>query len=621
MDNQASRLEVREENLGEVGLTQSAVQLMLTGSRGFAVCALWWGANEKQKKHEWNELELLVKSVTKLQPHFVTPWLFQSWNLAYNVSVESDLIRDKYFYIAEGIQLLSEGEKLNRNNPDMRFSIGFYNQHKIGISDEANTHRCLYQMSCIDPVKRDPDRMRRADDPNAIDMIKFEQFCRDNPMLVRRLRESLKRESPADILDFLAENKKIPSLYEDHPQATGGGVAEQSEFLPPARQFPVMTPPGVLSVSERADAKAVDFDNFQVSRDWFTYAQEPLPPADRIKSLLAPADYDPRKHRLPKFSVNIFRSYPARGQAYVAEYLEREGWFDKDGWRISGWFPDDKFQSGEDAVVAKEMDWAVRAWERTHEMYKDYGSKTGLYMEPEEERSLEDQAQMFRKHFNLERDSAFSSGLPRELVGTDFEPSYLAHLRLYWCDRYRQQSNFPYFFAKSQVESDPATVRLRKTIFEAEQLRKGAERELALEKYRQALPVLQNVLLGHPDFGHNQLVAEDSYAIALDARQLFLELYGKRVRELGVMANFLAQGAFRPAMPMPWIPPALMVRDMFLEIDTPLDGHDSNGAPIIDFGSKIQARTRAGLPPPRMEGEQLRPQAVPPKPQPPSQNF
>src|SRR5262245_62034321 len=103
LDPKAAMLGMRQEQLGAVELTGSALRLSLTGSRGLAVCFLWWTAIEKQKRHEWNKLSKLVRSVTKLQPHFITPWLFQSWNLAYNVSVENDRIRDKYFYITQGI--------------------------------------------------------------------------------------------------------------------------------------------------------------------------------------------------------------------------------------------------------------------------------------------------------------------------------------------------------------------------------------------------------------------------------------------------------------------------------------------------------------------------------------
>ena len=136
-----------------------------TGSRGAAVTILWKAAIDKQMKNEWNELELIVRSLTKLQPHFLTPWLFQSWNLAYNVSVESDRVKDKYFYITRGIELLAQGERLNRDNPDMRRWIGFYLQNKFGVADETNTLRSLYQLSCIDPQEREPSRFRQSGRP------------------------------------------------------------------------------------------------------------------------------------------------------------------------------------------------------------------------------------------------------------------------------------------------------------------------------------------------------------------------------------------------------------------------------------------------------------------------
>src|SRR5262245_58004026 len=74
----ADRLAIREQSRGEVELTGAVVRLGLTGSRGLATCVLWANAVEKQKKNQWNELEVLVRSLTKLQPHFITPWLFQS---------------------------------------------------------------------------------------------------------------------------------------------------------------------------------------------------------------------------------------------------------------------------------------------------------------------------------------------------------------------------------------------------------------------------------------------------------------------------------------------------------------------------------------------------------------
>src|SRR5438876_5569747 len=137
VEARADKLALLDQSHGDVEVVGSAIRLGLSGSRGLVICGLWITAIEKQKKNQWNELELYVRTLTKLQPHFITPWLFQSWNLAYNVSVESDRPSDKYFYISRGIQLLVEGERQNRYNPDLRRDIGFFHQHKIGQSDET----------------------------------------------------------------------------------------------------------------------------------------------------------------------------------------------------------------------------------------------------------------------------------------------------------------------------------------------------------------------------------------------------------------------------------------------------------------------------------------------------
>src|SRR6516165_10417676 len=150
VESQAEAMQLREASRGEVELTSSAVRLTLTGSRGLAVTLLWKAAMKEQEKHKWNEVELLVSSITKLQPYFITPWLFQSWNLAFNVSVECDRPRDKYYYISRGLELLAEGERRNQGtaeyaaahpgtpvfpgNPEMRHYMGFYFQLKVGAS-------------------------------------------------------------------------------------------------------------------------------------------------------------------------------------------------------------------------------------------------------------------------------------------------------------------------------------------------------------------------------------------------------------------------------------------------------------------------------------------------------
>src|SRR3954447_23274951 len=186
---QADKLAVLDQSRGDVEVVGSAIRLGLSGSRGLVTCGLWMIAIDKQKKNQWNELEMHVRTLTKLQPHFITPWLFQSWNLAYNVSVESDRPSVKYFYISRGIQLLADGERQNRYNPMLRRDMGFFHQHKICQSDETNILRSIFELSCIPPSDREPERFGYVEGKLDWEMNwdEFKRFCLAHPHLVRRL--------------------------------------------------------------------------------------------------------------------------------------------------------------------------------------------------------------------------------------------------------------------------------------------------------------------------------------------------------------------------------------------------------------------------------------------------
>jgi hypothetical protein len=586
IEAQARALELREQDRGEVGLTGSALRLTLLGSRGLVVCSLWVAATEKQKKHEWNELELIVDSLTKLQPHFITPWLFQSWNLAYNVSVESDRIRDKYFYMTRGIQLLAEGERQNKNHPDLRFSMGFYNQHKIGLADEANTLRCLFQMSCIDPLERDPGpnpknrkALRKEDSSGnlVIDLDQFERFCKSYPMVVRRLRESLRYETPRDLVDFLAENQKIPSRYEDKKPATESDF-EQSPLKAPEEQFPLLPP--LDPQDDKANPEEIGFDNFMTARDWYTY------------SLKAVAT-----GRKPRYMAEkIFLGYPARGQHYVAEYLEKEGWFDEEGWKIRAWFPNDKFRNGQDVVVGDGINWAVRAWHKTHEMYKKHGKEDGLHLEPEEMQNLDERAKRYRQKYELAPRARPAELSPEDQRDPDMVAGFKAHDTLFWYEHYRAMTNFPHFYFVTQVEQDPKAVKARKDFFTAEQLRKTGERELALEVYHQAMPEWRDLLIAHKEFRRDGNVQEDTYEVQLKYQGLVREILGKDLQQVYLAQYYLGQALARSPVMVPYLNLSAQIREAELPLASPFDGVDDEGVPLLQDDAKDRVRNRLNLP-------------------------
>ncbi len=399
VDAQARELAIREQSRGEVDLLGAIVRLSTMGLRGLATCYEWNNAMEAQKKNQWNELELHVRTLTKLQPHYITPWIFQSWNLSYNVSVESDRVNDKYFYITRGIGLLAEGERQNRDNPDMRWSIGFFMQHKIAQSDETNTLRSLSQLSMIPPNERDPGRFQvMHDGRQELNLKEFEDFCKKHPQLVRRLREGMRRQTKLDqvrqfraersdeVVQFLADNFRVPSLWEDTLSSSAGAWQQKADKLRPlADQFPVLPLKHVAQPHQQIfDDKALKTDGktdpglrdeddiYQIARAWYSYAQEPIPAPDDLPGHSKPV-VDRVRQRIPRHMMTlIFRDYPAQAQRFTAERLQAEGWFDEAAWDIPDWFRDqgDKFEDGEPARVGGGRKWGLEAWQKTYEMWR-----------------------------------------------------------------------------------------------------------------------------------------------------------------------------------------------------------------------------------------------------------
>jgi hypothetical protein len=572
MEAQASKLEIREENLGDVELTSSSLRLILSGSRGFVICGLWWDAQEKQKKHEWNQVDQRVRVLTKLQPHFIIPWQFQSWNLAYNVSVEFDRVKDKYFYIARGIQLLAEGERQNKDNPDIRFYIGNYTQSKMGISDENNTLRSLFQMSCIDPAERRPDRFRG---PNGeLNWREFQDFCDKHPTLVRRLYDHLRCREPEDVVEFLVANQKIPSRFEDLPERAEEPGQQASRLKAPEDRWPVMPTPRADEAYDPGEYTndsplADDFDSYECSRAWYVYAQVPLD----------------QKNRRPRHMAKIlFQGYPARAQFYVGERREQEGWFDEDGWVIRNWFPESPSQpEGPKRSVALGTGrrWAGDAWEKAFQMYRDHGDRHGLYKTREQELELE-----------------------------KTDP------RAYSDYRYnRNLSNFNHFYYKALVEKTTEAITARKLFYEADELHKRAEDFRALKFYedpralgtpdtwaRDKATGWKRLLLEHAEFRRDLDVQEDSYLIQRKYLRRLREERGTILKRLLEIQDFLGRGAM-PAGPGTYLVLSRMARTFPLPLKGPFDDVDEDGNPLISADARGRVLSRY----PPVPGEALLP--------------
>ena len=155
--DQARKKDLGEATIGEVDTGSFVLKLFLLGGfRGMAANVLWTRAIDFQKVQEWDKLKMTVDMITKLQPHFLSIWTFQSWNLTYNVSVEWDAPEDKYEWIKRGILFVQEGVKKNQKSPDLIWDTAWYYYHKLGFSDESIILRRLFRDDEDESFKRSP---------------------------------------------------------------------------------------------------------------------------------------------------------------------------------------------------------------------------------------------------------------------------------------------------------------------------------------------------------------------------------------------------------------------------------------------------------------------------------
>jgi hypothetical protein len=530
----ASRLELRELDQGDPEVAASAARLSLLGTRGFVVTGLWWAANDKQKRNEWHELEFLVKLVTRLQPNFITPWIFQSWNLAYNVSVENDKLGDMYYYIARGIELLAEGDRLNTKryvaadgeermigSPDMRFQIGFYYQNKFGVSDKVQTLRSLAQLSVIPPEKRNPETLRRPEpkpdpsEPDRLIVIPWAQhepwveFCKANPQLLWRLRNKLNLHNPEQIIQFLRDNFKIPTRY-----------TLSGELAPATEQFPCLPPPFPEGQDEYdpTNRKVPDdtYDPFHAARAWFSYSQIVVPPpktgpagtsfAGQPIPWATPTpkvDFDEFKYRLPRSPAYIiFCQYPARAQTYLAERLGKEGWFDE----TSRWAPDAranpsdywlKVSDSDPDVFLKTHTSSQAEYQKAYTRWQEFGERHAMQLKLSDLLNLERLGQRVPGNPNslppeLSEQELNSLGLTQE--------NLIARKATVYYRQNRSMTNFPYFLATTEAEQAEITIAARKKLWAAEQAAENAQNSLAIRDYIEGLSLWRKALLNFPQF-------------------------------------------------------------------------------------------------------------------------
>jgi hypothetical protein len=117
----------------------------LGGFRGLISNLLWIRANDLQQDDKFFEAAQLADWITKLEPTFAQVWVFQAWNMAFNISVKFKEnapgdYTDRWRWLENGVELLrDEGLRYNPNDIDIFRELAWLFQFKIGANlDDGN---------------------------------------------------------------------------------------------------------------------------------------------------------------------------------------------------------------------------------------------------------------------------------------------------------------------------------------------------------------------------------------------------------------------------------------------------------------------------------------------------
>ncbi len=106
----------------------------LGGFRGLIANCLWIRANDLQNDDKFFEAAQLATWITDLEPSFTQVWLFQAWNMAYNISVKFKDFPDRWRWVEHGIELLRDGGPALQTPDDVLIhrELAWFFQHKWG---------------------------------------------------------------------------------------------------------------------------------------------------------------------------------------------------------------------------------------------------------------------------------------------------------------------------------------------------------------------------------------------------------------------------------------------------------------------------------------------------------
>jgi hypothetical protein len=183
---------ISESSLGEIDPTGETIKLATLGFRGVAANLLWHKADMAKMKEDWDGLQSTLDQIAKLEPHYISVWDYQGWNVSYNISVEWDDYHDRYFWVKEGAKFLLRGFRYNDRQPMLLYRVGWTTAQKMGTADEKVQYRRLFREDDDEEFPNHRLRPQNRRDNWLVGKEYFEQAI----ALVENKGASIRRQNP-----------------------------------------------------------------------------------------------------------------------------------------------------------------------------------------------------------------------------------------------------------------------------------------------------------------------------------------------------------------------------------------------------------------------------------------
>ena len=121
----------------------SAVLVAMGGSRGVVSEVLWWRIADLQRQNRYAELVPLTDLLVTLDPASADTWVYNAWNLTYNISAAHHDDAEKWRWVKRGIELLERGLRAAPQAEPILRQLGWIFEDKIAGS--ADTSAAYYR--------------------------------------------------------------------------------------------------------------------------------------------------------------------------------------------------------------------------------------------------------------------------------------------------------------------------------------------------------------------------------------------------------------------------------------------------------------------------------------------